>query len=830
MPAPDRSVKASATGRVVFARASFAPFAGGRDEAGGVVLVEHDLDGDPGTPDDRLVTIYEHVEPLVDIGAIVRQGDLIARSSRIQGEFLHFGVRRAAFDHSSPDVFHTSLPPEGAIGCLPCYGRPLPLPAFPEHWEDPERLLRGPSYWAELLEGGDEGGGAVVETPDGFLVGGWTRPATIEGFHNTDMWLVKLDPDGNIRSQDSYDGSSDEEIGRLLPARDGGYVALARSAGSSGISPLLVKFDAAAETIEWQTRYVASGLDWGNDLRATSDGGYVIAGASDICACGRRVATITKLDSVGGVQWAKSYRSLFFNLPSTEAISIVEASNGDYVVAGTVNPGDLGTLALLVFRVDASGNLIWSSELRANGLNTPGQIEATTDGGFAIVGSRSLGFGSSSSILWFLKLRADGSLERDSFYGPLSVTTGTRLVLLPDGGYVLAGRTFDNGFEHPDPWVLRLDANGQIVEQRAFDGRSAFDTVTGLISTRDGGLILTGGQDRSCSQCSPDRPPANFLVVKMSPDLHVSHGCEKETQALPSTRVSFVAQEPLVDETLPVLASPTDLTKSETLAGAHACNEGAYGPPPVFHSASVLMNERLVACDFTHMLETVFCSLGVPGTEATQPVVLSGSYDHLEIEAHVTDLDSTPDQNDVVDVHAQLARQSLLIVPLVDDGSSQIVLHPQLGLVGEDCFDDPLLGACFCTSASYPIASGDGVTGDAVYSHRDALMSIVQIRLLADCAMKSDHHNPLFFLPGSSLEISLQASDRIGNVSVWPEPIHLTTGLRSQACSGDPCGCCLLVSFDGQTGVSQCAGLEGMPSPTFPCGFCVEALGGSCPP
>jgi hypothetical protein len=296
--------------------------------------------------------------------------------------------------------------------------------------------------------------------------------------------------------------------------------------------------------------------------------------------------------------------------------------------------------------------------------------------------------------------------------------------------------------------------------------------------------------------------------------------------------VSFVAQEPLVGETLSVLASPSNLTKSETAAVAHACNEGAYGPPPVFHSASVLKNERLVACDFTHMLETIFCYSGVPGTEATQPVVLSGSYDHLEIEAHVTDLESTPEQNDVVDVHAELARSdgSRLIVPLIDDGSSQIVAQEQASVLGEDCFDDPLRGVCVCTNARYPIVSGDDVTGDAVYSHRDALMSPVQIGLLIDCAMKSDHHSYLFVRPGSSLEISLQARDRIGNVSVWPEPIHLTTGLHSRACSGDPCGCCLLFAFERQSDISQCAGLEGMPSPTFPCGFCVEALGGSCPP
>ena len=832
-PAPDMTVRASAAGRVVTAlRSTVSLVSAGRGEGGGVVLIEHDLDGDPATRDDLLQTIYEFVTPVVSVGDIVSQGQVIARTDRLQERHLHFGVRRAPFDPADVDIYRNILPPPGTTGCVPCFGRPLPVPAFPERWEDPAKLFRGPSYWAELLEGGNEGGGAVVETPDGFLVGGWTRP---DLFHYRDMWLVKLDADGNIRSQESYDGSRDEDIRRLLPARDGGYIALARSGPleSSGPSPLLVKFDATAGHIEWQTRYVATGFDWGNDLQATSDGGYVIAGTSDTCGCGRRVATITKLDSEGNIQWAKSYRSLSFGSPSTEAISIAETSNGDYVVAGTVSPGDLLTLAVLVFRVDPNGTLIWSSEIRANGRNTPGQVAATSDGGLAVVGSSSL-FGGSEMRIWFLKLRGDGSLEYDNFYGPSIVERGTtRLLAMPDGGYVLAGRTFDQGFQHPDPWVLRLDANGQITQQRAFEARSRFDGVTDLISTRGGGFIVTGGQDLSCSQCGFLDLPANFLVVKMNPDLEVTHGCGKETQAFPSPRVSFVAQEPLVGETLPVLASPINLTKSQTVARAYACHEGAYGPPPVFQSASVQSAESPVACDFTNVIESTMCTFGIPGVEATLPVILSGTHDEMRIDAHVTDEDSTPDRSDIVQVQASIAQpgESFLVpVPLLDDGSSQIVLEGQRAPFGEDCFNDPIQGVCSCSVANYPTSSGDLLIGDSVYTHRDALLNIGGSPLLTDCVLSSRHLRTLPFPRSTSLTVSLQATDRIGNTSVWPVPFQVSTGIYSLACSGDACGCCLLLAFDQDTTIQSCSGLEGMPSPQFPCGTCVGIFTGSCPP
>ncbi len=96
--------------------------------------------------------------------------------------------------------------------------------------------------------------------------------------------------------------------------------------------------------------------------------------------------------------------------------------------------------------------------------------------------------------------------------------------------------------------------------------------------------------------------------------------------------------------------------------------------------------------------------------------------------------------------------------------------------------------------------------------------------------MKSDHYNPFAVDAASGLDVTIKASDRIGNISVWPEPVHLTTGMSSFACSGDPCGCCLFLYFEQRVPVDACIGLEGMPSPTFPCGLCMALPDLSCPP
>jgi len=59
--------------------------------------------------------------------------------------------------------------------------------------------------------------------------------------------------------------------------------------------------------------------------------------------------------------------------------------------------------------------------------------------------------------------------------------------------------------------------------------------------------------------------------------------------------------------------------------------------------------------------------------------------------------------------------------------------------------------------------------------------------------------------------------DRQGNLSAWPN--NPTTGFAPTTieCTGDECGCCLLLSSDP---VAECQGKSGMPSDDYPAGFC----------
>jgi len=133
------AVAASADGWVRWAKT------GSNYEDGGVVVLEHDSDGDIATTTDRITTAYLHVIPEIAEGSWVVQGTRIARVQAIQsGSHLHFGFRRAPFNDRDPSPsLRGALPPPGTstCTCCTCRDKKRSLPSFPEKWENPESIV-----------------------------------------------------------------------------------------------------------------------------------------------------------------------------------------------------------------------------------------------------------------------------------------------------------------------------------------------------------------------------------------------------------------------------------------------------------------------------------------------------------------------------------------------------------------------------------------------------------------------------------------------------------------------------------------------------------------
>jgi hypothetical protein len=842
-PAADRVVRASAAGRVVVARRTTAPVTGrSLGEGAGLVVLEHDLDGDPATGDDRLLTVYGHVEPQVAVGAIAAQGEPIALTSTFQGDHLHFAVRRAPFDPADPDVYRSVLPPDGTNGCVACYSNPMPVPAFPDRWEDPDALLRGQSSWLAIYGDLSDAATDVVETGAGHVAFGYTFDQP--GAPGRSMAVRMLDQDGGIVSQRAYYTTGLDTIRHVEPTQDGGVIALARAASATRPGrqvPMLVKFDAAMEP-QWARRYEAASLSggafdlWWEDIAVTGDGGYVVTGTVQMppLSAPTASAAVARLDAAGNVLWLRSYPPGLVTR-GIDGKGIAQTSDGGFVVVAEfhrfLNPPSLVAKDLLVLRLDADGGLLWGTTV-SNGLGDAraGQIEATPDGGSIVVGYRTSGPFTPPTRVWMLKLDADGVVAWSSLFGSDSFEgfeqeSGTRLVVAGDGGFVVGGnrRSITFGPEGPEFYtrlfVMRLDQAGEILGTRQMASIGEHTTMLGLRAAADGGFIVAGGADADCRLCNAPsaEAPARFVVGHLDADLETSAGCTTPIEFL---RVPLAPTGSRIEfGVVTLVGTPveTALTRVETTGRRYPCGDRAFGPPPVFEATTIDAAQTTASCDRTQYLEDLFCSEAVE-VHATQPVILNVTYDSLRMEARVVDGDSTPEQSDLVEVEASLQSQGTgnpVRIPLLDDGSLTNV--SEFFDYVESCFEDPVSGVCTCGHIYPPTFSGDAVPGDGVYARQPSLSLPPFPSAAVGCIIEVSPRRPLLdFARNTPLFVTLKATDRIGNVSLTGATV-MPLG-ASVSCTGDACGCCLLVS---RNPLAECSGLPGMPGPDYPDGVCM---------
>lgn len=148
----------------------------------------------------------------------------------------------------------------------------------------------GDIVWSKCLGGtGDDQISKIITTSDGgFAAVGQTSSTNgdiTQSYGGGDIWLVKLDMNGNIEWQKSYGGSAFETSVTIMELEDGNFLLCGRSNSTdndlSGVSnpnpdfTWLVKTDKSTHGIIWQKRYPE--FSFGNDLAKDLDGSFYVA-------------------------------------------------------------------------------------------------------------------------------------------------------------------------------------------------------------------------------------------------------------------------------------------------------------------------------------------------------------------------------------------------------------------------------------------------------------------------------------------------------------------------------------------------------------------------
>lgn len=134
-----------------------------------------------------------------------------------------------------------------------------------------------------------------------------------------DLFLMKLDANGNILWFKRYNTASNLSTDAADPAEDGvassgqvtpdgGFILVANtnkgSIGSDDIA--LIKTDANGN-VQWNKIFGGSGKDQPRCVRSCKDHGYIISGYSMSFGFGEEDSYLLRTDSIGSLQWSKVY-------------------------------------------------------------------------------------------------------------------------------------------------------------------------------------------------------------------------------------------------------------------------------------------------------------------------------------------------------------------------------------------------------------------------------------------------------------------------------------------------------------------------------------------
>jgi regulation of enolase protein 1 (concanavalin A-like superfamily) len=311
------------------------------------------------------------------------------------------------------------------------------------------------AQWAKTYGGSDnENAWSIQQTSDGgYITAGYTESF---GAGGRDIWVLKLDSNGTIEWQKTYGGIYNELANFIQQTSDGGYIVAGISfsfgAGYSDTSDIwILKLDSEGD-MEWQRTYGGSNSDNGHFIQQTSDGGYIVSGCTYSFGNGSNDGWILKLTSTGDIEWQHSFGGWGYD----SASSIQETNDAGYIIAGYTYSSGAG-YDIWILKLDSEGDMKWQRTYGGSNGDFPHFVQQTSDEGYIVSGC-TFSFGNGSRDGLIIKLTSTGDIEWQHSYGGSDSDCVHSIQQTSNGGYIAEGFTDSFGAGSKDIWILKLDS------------------------------------------------------------------------------------------------------------------------------------------------------------------------------------------------------------------------------------------------------------------------------------------------------------------------------------------------------------------------------------
>lgn len=353
-----------------------------------------------------------------------------------------------------------------------------------------------------------------------------------------------------------YGGESLDFAFSSLETEDGGYLVIGASA-SQDITPIkgqnyhesnvyLIKIKPDG-TKEWDAMYGGNGVDEGYHILSTQDGGYLIVGVTYSFEIRPNIGEyggggdfyIIKINAQGEKQWDAVYGGNNVD----KASYAIETTDGNFVVLGnctstnvTASRGfhhGLGDIYLL--KLSPDGQKLWDDFYGGRGYDYAQSIIETRDQGFLIVGYTTStniypDFGSNKprDDIYVLRLLMDGSIEWTALYGGNDYDYGYSSVQLEDGSFIVSGYsksediqpTIGTNKAGSDYYIIKIKADGSFVWDAMYGGDGE-DCAFSSSLINNGSIVIAGyskSQDIRSSLGRDYSGNSDFYIIQLDPE------------------------------------------------------------------------------------------------------------------------------------------------------------------------------------------------------------------------------------------------------------------------------------------------------------------------
>ncbi len=332
----------------------------------------------------------------------------------------------------------------------------------------------------------DVGSSIQLTTDGGYILLGITKSF---GEGKEDIWLIKTDRTGNMTWNKTFGGSGIDFGNFVQQTADGGYIIVGSTSsyGNGEEDVWLIKTDESGNRL-WDKTYGYTLYDSGSEVRQTNDGGYIIVGEKNNSGGGDSDLWVIKTDSNGDMLWDKTFDGEGHPISHDYGNSLTVTSDGSYVVLGaTFTTEETNNYDAWLIKINDDGATLWEKRIGSEDTDFGWSVQQTSDEGFIITGVDSYGV---SEKLWLVKTDSSGNVMWEETYSGEKKARGSSVEQTSDGGYIIAGYTFTESSDY-NVLLIKTDDVGIQEWSKTFGG-SYNDIAVSVRQTADGGYILIG--------------------------------------------------------------------------------------------------------------------------------------------------------------------------------------------------------------------------------------------------------------------------------------------------------------------------------------------------